>query len=249
LRRLRSSKDKDRRTEHPLPQLKPFNLVVCPNYLFEVVMWLGFFFTIQTIESFVFLIVVLFRMVINAREKKLRYISQNPEYNRDKNLIFHNLMNHKIVDKSLIRFQERLPEKDHQKQIEAVQILLQKHLELKENKNKNRFKLVMCGGIMKGINTYLNSIKAKIEEYGIKDFVDILENRPGDELRNELMNSIGAMHTMFEEHFGIVIVEFMASGALPIVNPSGGMQDDVYALNLNEQHPIHPVFTAITNED
>ncbi|KAA6376423.1 MAG: hypothetical protein EZS28_028049, partial [Streblomastix strix] len=200
LRRLRSSKDKDGRTEHPLPQLKPFNLV-----------------TIQTIESFVFLIVVLFRMVINAREKKLRYISQNPEYNRDKNLIFH--------------------KKDHQKQIEAVQILLQKHPELKEDKNKNRFKLVIYNKIVKSRDAYLNSIKAKIEEYGIKDFVDILENRPGDELRNELMNSIGAMHTMFEEHFGIVIVEFMASGAVPIVNPSGGMQDDVYFLNLNEQHP------------
>ncbi|KAA6355294.1 MAG: hypothetical protein EZS28_049179, partial [Streblomastix strix] len=40
-----------------------------------------------------------------------------------------------------------------------------------------------------------------------------------------------------------------ASGAVPIVNPSGGMQDDVYALNLNEQHPIHPGFTAITAED
>ncbi|KAA6371440.1 MAG: hypothetical protein EZS28_033033 [Streblomastix strix] len=60
------------------------------------------------------------------------------------------------------------PEKDHQKQVEAVQILLQKHPELKEDKNKNRFKLVMCGGIVKGGDAYLNSIKAKIEEYGIK---------------------------------------------------------------------------------
>ncbi|KAH7823818.1 putative glycosyltransferase family 4 protein [Monocercomonoides exilis] len=147
------------------------------------------------------------------------------------------------------------PEKEHEKQVAIFSALYKKHPELKPKKageqgseeTANGVKLIMCGGLVKGMEWYVDNLKKEIEKEGLQDAIELRFNVPGEELRETLMNSMGAIHTMFEEHFGIVIVEMMASGAVPIVNPSGGMFDDVFDPAI--KHTIKPGFTAVTPDE
>ncbi|KAK2948198.1 putative Eukaryotic translation initiation factor 2 subunit 3 [Blattamonas nauphoetae] len=140
------------------------------------------------------------------------------------------------------------PEKDHPKQIEIIAKLYEMHPEIRKDPSK-KVKLVMCGGVVRGGDDYLNSLEQLIKEKKVEDVVEIRKNVRGDDLRQYLMSSMTAVHTMFEEHFGIVIVEMMASGAIPICNPSGGMYDDVFIRGRTDKKSILPGFTAITAEE
>jgi len=57
------------------------------------------------------------------------------------------------------------------------------------------------------------------------------------------------LHTMVGEHFGISIVEAMASGCIPVVHNSGGMKEFVPAPNRYEslQDAADKIDSAINN--
>ena len=46
---------------------------------------------------------------------------------------------------------------------------------------------------------------------------------PFSELRSLLGNAVAGLHTMVDEHFGIVVVEYMAAGVIPIAHNSGAV--------------------------
>ena len=72
-----------------------------------------------------------------------------------------------------------------------------------------------------------NSLLMTIKELGVSDKVKILPNVKRNQLRGILRNSKVYLHTSVNEHFGISIVEGMASGCVPIVHNSGGPKEFV----------------------
>lgn len=74
----------------------------------------------------------------------------------------------------------------------------------------------------------LNSLKALASDLGLDDeSVEFRVNVPFEELRSVLGNAVAGLHTMVDEHFGISVVEYMASGVVPIAHDSGGPREDI----------------------
>jgi len=73
----------------------------------------------------------------------------------------------------------------------------------------------------------LHSILKLIKKLEVSDRVKILTDVTKDQLRTILLNSKVYFHPTINEHFGVSIVEAMASGCTPIVHDSGGPKEFV----------------------
>ncbi|KAF2839517.1 3-oxo-5-alpha-steroid 4-dehydrogenase family protein-like protein [Patellaria atrata CBS 101060] len=69
LRNLRSSGS----TERGIPQGLGFNLVTCPNYMFETISWLGMFCVNRSWSTVVFIVLAVAQMAAWAKKKERRY--------------------------------------------------------------------------------------------------------------------------------------------------------------------------------
>lgn len=47
------------------------------------------------------------------------------------------------------------------------------------------------------------------------------------EIKGYLKKFEVGLHTMFEEHFGITLIEFMAAGVIVVASNSGGPKEDI----------------------
>lgn len=114
------------------------------------------------------------------------------------------------------------PEKDHKKQIDTVKALL-------DNWSGNEtIKLSLIGSCRDaGDHERVESLKKYCKEMEVSEYVDFLINVSFDRLQDELGRSLIALHTMWNEHFGIGIVECMASGCIMIAHRSGGPLMDI----------------------
>eukprot|EP00770_Monocercomonoides_exilis_P013314 MONOS_13261.1-p1 / transcript=MONOS_13261.1 / gene=MONOS_13261 / organism=Monocercomonoides_exilis_PA203 / gene_product=unspecified product / transcript_product=unspecified product / location=Mono_scaffold00799:18603-19001(+) / protein_length=100 / sequence_SO=supercontig / SO=protein_coding / is_pseudo=false len=80
-------KDPSSKQAHPIPSSWPFRLVVCPNYMFEILTWIGFNIATQTLAGLAFNITGMIPMYMWAVEKRARYVSEHPDYPKNKSLI------------------------------------------------------------------------------------------------------------------------------------------------------------------
>ncbi|CAI5507447.1 unnamed protein product [Closterium sp. Naga37s-1] len=62
---------------------------------------------------------------------------------------------------------------------------------------------------------------------GVERRVDFIANTPFRELQQLLGGATCGIHTMWDEHFGISVVEYMAAGAVPIAHNSAGPKMDI----------------------
>jgi len=69
---------------------------------------------------------------------------------------------------------------------------------------------------------YLRKMQGMIKQYGLEDRVKILVNQDKEELKRQMMTAKVYLHTKYDEHFGISIVEAMSAGLIPIVPAYGG---------------------------
>jgi very-long-chain enoyl-CoA reductase len=69
LRNLRRPGSKDR----GIPRGIGFNLVTCPNYMFEVMAWVGIWLVNWSLSTFVFVVIAAGQMAVWARKKENRY--------------------------------------------------------------------------------------------------------------------------------------------------------------------------------
>lgn len=81
--------------------------------------------------------------------------------------------------------------------------------------------------------------------------VEFMINAPFTELERALGCATAALHTMWNEHFGISVVEAMAAGALPIAHASGGPKADIVVpLRIAGQDTMRrPGFLAATVDE
>ena len=73
----------------------------------------------------------------------------------------------------------------------------------------------------------LDSLLELIRRLGVTNKVNIVPNLTRDNLRELMLNSKVYLHTKVNEHFGVSIVEAMASGCIPLVHDSGGAKEFV----------------------
>jgi len=115
------------------------------------------------------------------------------------------------------------PEKAHALQIRSFARALKNNPgELKEAK------LVMVGSCrnntdQKRVDTLLSLTK----HLGIEDKVQIVVDAPHCDLKDWFARASVGIHSMWNEHFGIGVVEMMASGLVTIAHRSGGPKSDI----------------------
>jgi glycosyltransferase involved in cell wall biosynthesis len=88
-----------------------------------------------------------------------------------------------------------------------------------------RFKII--GSLLPVNQFYYNYIQQMIQNHGLTDRIQLIPNATKNEMVNALSSSLIYLHTMYGEHFGISIVEAMASGLIPIVPSYGGCSEIV----------------------
>lgn len=116
------------------------------------------------------------------------------------------------------------PEKDHPLQIKAMFELRQ----ILAEEDWDRVKLVIVGGC-RGQEDWkmVQDLKDLTKYLSVEDNVEFHPNLPFSDLLAEFSKSTIGIHTMWNEHFGIGIVEMMAAGLLTIAHRSGGPLMDI----------------------
>ena len=71
------------------------------------------------------------------------------------------------------------------------------------------------------------SCQSLCEDFRISDQVDFRLNISFAELTSHLTSALVGLHTMYNEHFGIGVVELMAGGVIVVANASGGPKLDI----------------------
>uniref|UniRef100_A0A8C5L6Y8 GDP-Man:Man(3)GlcNAc(2)-PP-Dol alpha-1,2-mannosyltransferase n=1 Tax=Jaculus jaculus TaxID=51337 RepID=A0A8C5L6Y8_JACJA len=116
------------------------------------------------------------------------------------------------------------PEKNHALQIRAFANLLNK----KVTESAPSLKLVLIGGCRnKDDELRVNQLRKLAEDLGVQDAVEFKINISFDELKNYLSEATIGLHTMWNEHFGIGVVECMAAGTVILAHDSGGPKLDI----------------------
>lgn len=138
---------------------------------------------------------------------------------------FKSLSLDRFKDKSralnIISIAQFRPEKNHQLQIEAFDSFLAKT-------GSHDSQLTLYGGCrdqddQKRVD-YLRDLVSRLD---LGPRVNIIVNAPFKELLDGVRNADVAIHTMENEHFGIVLLEFMAAGLITVAHNSGGPRADI----------------------
>ncbi|KAM6178560.1 GDP-Man:Man(3)GlcNAc(2)-PP-Dol alpha-1,2-mannosyltransferase [Rhynchocyon petersi] len=116
------------------------------------------------------------------------------------------------------------PEKNHPLQIRAFAKLLNKKVE----ESLPPLKLVLIGGCRNKDDEFrVNQLRKLSEDLGVQDDVEFKINIPFEELKKYLSEATLGLHTMWNEHFGIGVVECMAAGTIILAHNSGGPKLDI----------------------
>uniref|UniRef100_A0A3P8ZRS3 GDP-Man:Man(3)GlcNAc(2)-PP-Dol alpha-1,2-mannosyltransferase n=1 Tax=Esox lucius TaxID=8010 RepID=A0A3P8ZRS3_ESOLU len=135
----------------------------------------------------------------------------------------------KLGDKeshSIVSVGQFRPEKDHQLQIKAFRKLLDKNGAGPGGWKSLR--LVLIGGCRNQEDEdRVSTLKGLCQDLGVADRVEFKLNIPFEELKRELVDATIGLHTMWNEHFGIGVVECMAAGTIILAHNSGGPKLDI----------------------
>ncbi|XP_019385541.1 PREDICTED: GDP-Man:Man(3)GlcNAc(2)-PP-Dol alpha-1,2-mannosyltransferase [Crocodylus porosus] len=128
------------------------------------------------------------------------------------------------AEHSIVSVGQFRPEKDHPLQIRAFAKLLEK----KTLGQQPLLKLILIGGCRNQEDEQrVNGLKKLCEELGVNRNVEFKVNIPFEELKKYLADATIGLHTMWNEHFGIGIVECMAAGTIILAHNSGGPKLDI----------------------
>ncbi|OZJ03077.1 hypothetical protein BZG36_04609 [Bifiguratus adelaidae] len=118
------------------------------------------------------------------------------------------------------------PEKDHSLQLRSLHKLFQDHPSLA--KGPNAVRLVMLGSSRnQGDEDRIARLRNESQELGLTDNVIFAINAPFADLVSWLGRAKIGLHTMWNEHFGIGVVEYMAAAMIPVAHNSGGPKLDI----------------------
>ena len=111
------------------------------------------------------------------------------------------------------------PEKDHLMQINIIKNLVKMNINLK---------LYMIGGARSSEDYQLiDNLKSKINLYGLEKHVFLMIDADFSEIKNLFAKAKIGLHTMKDEHFGISVIEMLASGLITVAHNSAGPKFDI----------------------
>ena len=123
--------------------------------------------------------------------------------------------------KRIVSVAQFRPEKDHKLQIESFAMFVEKN-------GRRDVTLTLVGGVRnQGDRDRVESLKQLSKTLKVDELVEFKVSIPYSELYQILSDSLMGLHTMWNEHFGIGVVEFMAAGIIPIAHNSGGPKLDI----------------------
>ncbi|XP_071951298.1 GDP-Man:Man(3)GlcNAc(2)-PP-Dol alpha-1,2-mannosyltransferase-like [Antedon mediterranea] len=129
------------------------------------------------------------------------------------------LHQHTIVSVAQFR-----PEKDHQLQIRAFNKLLKNY---SDDPYRN-LRLILVGSCRNREDMErVDELRELCERFNIRANVEFKLNVSFDELKKHLSEATIGLHTMWNEHFGIGVVECMAAGTIILAHNSGGPKKDI----------------------
>lgn len=73
----------------------------------------------------------------------------------------------------------------------------------------------------------LDSLKLQIADLDLSDYIELLVDQPFDVLSTQLAESKFGLNAMWNEHFGIGVVEYASAGCVPVVHASAGPLLDI----------------------
>lgn len=73
----------------------------------------------------------------------------------------------------------------------------------------------------------VEDLKVQVFLFELKDNVEFLVDVQFSELKDEMAKATAAIHTMWNEHFGIAVVECLAAGLITVAHHSGGPRADI----------------------
>ncbi|KAG9291419.1 hypothetical protein G9A89_021837 [Geosiphon pyriformis] len=118
------------------------------------------------------------------------------------------------------------PEKDHHLQIRAFHRLLIDHPNLRCE--PTNIQLVLIGSSRnKEDEIRIQRLQEECKKLDIWDNVHFEINAPFSKLMDWLSRGKIGIHTMWNEHFGIGVVEYMAAGLVTVAHNSGGPKMDI----------------------
>nr|XP_018917452.1 PREDICTED: GDP-Man:Man(3)GlcNAc(2)-PP-Dol alpha-1,2-mannosyltransferase [Bemisia tabaci] len=127
-------------------------------------------------------------------------------------------------EKRIVSIGQFRPEKDHVLQIKTMFELRQ----ILPTEVWSSVKLVLVGSTRnKDDEAYLKDIKDLCLHCSVEDNVEFKINVSYTQLKAEYEKGFIGLHTMWNEHFGIGIVECMAAGLIMVAHESGGPKLDI----------------------
>ncbi|XP_061170224.1 GDP-Man:Man(3)GlcNAc(2)-PP-Dol alpha-1,2-mannosyltransferase-like [Saccostrea echinata] len=116
------------------------------------------------------------------------------------------------------------PEKDHPLQIKSFH----KFISTVTIDQKPLYKLLLVGSCRnQGDRERVDALRKMCTDLDIVDNVEFKLNVSFDELKSLMSTSVVGLHTMWNEHFGIGVVELMAAGCIVLAHDSGGPKLDI----------------------
>ncbi|OQR68872.1 GDP-Man:Man(3)GlcNAc(2)-PP-Dol alpha-1 [Tropilaelaps mercedesae] len=116
------------------------------------------------------------------------------------------------------------PEKNHVAQLAFLKVL-QNDLTREEFR---KVKLVFIGSCRNQEDIErVEDLKLHTDFLELTDNVEFLIDIKFSELKNEMARATAAIHTMWNEHFGIAVVECLAAGLITVAHNSGGPRLDI----------------------
>jgi alpha-1,2-mannosyltransferase len=113
------------------------------------------------------------------------------------------------------------PEKDHPLQLRSFALFRKKY-------NQWDVKLVLLGSCRDTEDqSRVDELRHLATDLKISDSVEFVLNQPFSVLKQWLGRSRVGLHTMWNEHFGIGVVEMMSAGCITIAHRSGGPLTDI----------------------
>jgi alpha-1,2-mannosyltransferase len=129
-------------------------------------------------------------------------------------------------DLTIVSVGQFRPEKDHPLQLRAFARLLKSPTLPAEV--RTQVKLICVGGCRdQGDHDRVASLEALAKSLGIGDRVEFRKSVPASHVVDLLGRASVGLHTMRDEHFGIVVAEYQAAGAVAVAHNSAGPKQDI----------------------
>lgn len=125
--------------------------------------------------------------------------------------------------KSLVYIAQFRPEKNHQLIVQAFHEFIQSKTPASKDAS-----LVLVGSVRGDSDAKrVYKLRLLVNELHMKERVVFQLDQPWSEILQHLSKAYVGVNGMWNEHFGIGVVEYLAAGVIPVVHDSGGPKMDI----------------------